>query len=100
MAAELLTQHRDLDRTEPDAAARLRHLDAEPALVGHRRPQRSIERGAARSVGAHLGGRGEPVEQVAGAFLECDLIVREVEVHRDVEFRIPADASRNDGAVR
>ena len=39
--AELLAQHRDLDRAEPDTAARLGDLDAEPALVGHRRPQRA-----------------------------------------------------------
>jgi hypothetical protein len=51
-------------------------------------------------VGAHLCGRGEPVEELTGAFLERDLVVGEVEVHRGVEFRIPADASRTDAAVR
>jgi hypothetical protein len=51
-------------------------------------------------VGAHPGRCGEPVEEVPGAFLQRDLIVGEVEVHRGVEFRIPADASRTDGAVR
>jgi hypothetical protein len=51
-------------------------------------------------VGARLCGRGEPVEQLPGAFLQRDLVVGEVEVHWGVEFRIPADASRTDGAVR
>ena len=39
--AELLGEDRDLDRAEPDAALGFRHLDAQPALLDHRVPERA-----------------------------------------------------------
>ena len=43
---------------------------------------------------------GKIVLAILFAFLQRHLVVGKVEVHRGVEFRIPAHASRTDGAVR
>ena len=54
--AELLAEHGDLDGAETDSAPSFGDLDPEPALVGHRRPERRVIRGIGTGMGAHLNG--------------------------------------------
>src|SRR5207237_9697905 len=75
--AELLDQYRDLDRTEPEAAAGFVQLDAEPTLIDHRAPERAIERGIGRGVGADARGGSEVVEELTRARAQRELIVGE-----------------------
>ena len=89
MATELLAEHRDLDRPEPDPAALGRRLDTEPALVGHRRPERGVVRGSAAGVRTHPGRGREPVEELPRAVAERQLIVGEVEVHGGASLASP-----------
>ena len=79
--AELFDQYRNLDRTEPEAAAGFVHLDAEPTLIDHRAPERAIERGIGRRVGADARGRSEVVEELTRARAQGELILGEVEIH-------------------
>ena len=81
MSPELLDEDRDLDRTEPEPAAGFVHLDAEPTLVDQRAPERAVEWGIGRGVGADARGRGEVVEELARARAQGELILGEVEVH-------------------
>ena len=54
---DLLEQHGDLDRAEPEAAERLRHGHAGPALLDHRGPQRGVASRRRRSMTARDPGR-------------------------------------------
>src|SRR5207248_11534876 len=74
-------QYRNLDRTEPEAAAGFVHLDAEPTLIDHRAPERAIERGIGRGVGADARGGSEVVEELTRARAQRELILGEVEGH-------------------
>ncbi len=82
MSPEVLDQHRDLDRTETEAAAGLVDLDPEPTLVDHRRPQGPVERVVAAGVGADPLRRREVVEQIARTLAQRQLLFGEIEVHR------------------
>ena len=81
MAAHLLDEHRDLDRTQAEPAGRFGLFEREPALVDHRGPQIDRPGIIGLGMGAHARRRREIVEELARGRAERELIFREVEVH-------------------